>query len=86
MNYIAVWLLLFLDKENAFWMFTNLLENVLVTGFYGGEANELNGFFIESSVVGKLLHKIIPELNENPYSADFADLISVAPLIQLFVD
>ena len=86
MNYIAVWLLLFLDLENAFWMLTNLLENVLLTGFYGGETNELNGFFIESSIVGKLFHKLIPEVNENPFSKDFADIISVAPLIQLFVD
>ena len=86
MNYIAIWLLLFFDKENAFWMLTNLVENVLVPGFYGGQANELNGFFIESSVVGKLLHKIIPDLSANPHTVDFADMISVSPLMQLFVD
>mmetsp|Transcript_504 Transcript_504/g.850 ORF Transcript_504/g.850 Transcript_504/m.850 type:complete len:540 (-) Transcript_504:33-1652(-) len=89
MNYVAVWLLMFMDKEHAFWMLCYLVEEWLLPDFYIGakRGNSLNGFYIESNVLGSLIQHYIPEMNYSeltPY--EFSDFFSLQFLIQLFVN
>ena len=88
LNYVTVWLLLFMDASNAFWTLCNLTERILTPGFYQGHrtGNSLNGFYIESTAVAALLDFYIPAIKDHSLPVtDFADCFSLPLLIQLFI-
>lgn len=88
LNYVTVWLLLFMDPGNAFWTLCNLTERILTPGFYQGHrtGNSLNGFYIESTVVAALLDFYLPAIKDHSLPVtDFADCFSLPLLIQLFI-
>lgn len=89
MSYICMWLLLFLSPEYAFFMFSYLIDQVLLPDFYSNSnhGNSLNGFYIESSTIAGFLPKSVPTFNQACMAADsFSDFFSLQLLIQLFVN
>ena len=88
LNFVAAWLLLFMDENSAFWMLTKLVSSTLLPGFYSGAktGNSLNGFYIEAGVIAKLIEsdQQIKEASGISMS-DFADFFCIQLLIQLFV-
>ncbi|CAG9317773.1 unnamed protein product [Blepharisma stoltei] len=89
MNYICMWLLVFLDHNSAFWMLSYLIEKWLLPDFYNGakRGNSLNGFFIESTVIAGLLDHLIPGMKSSCLTShEFSDFFSMQPLIQMFVN
>lgn len=89
MNFVTVWLLIFMDLNSAFIMLCYLVEKWLLPDFYIGSShgNSLNGFYIESTVIASIIEHLMPsmQLNDIP-SNDFSDLFSLQHLIQLFVN
>jgi Ca2+-binding EF-hand superfamily protein len=89
MSYICMWLLLFLSPESAFFMFSYLVEKILLPDFYSNShhGNSLNGFYIESSTISGFLKKCVPVFEKACMPADsFSDFFSLQLLIQLFVN
>ena len=89
LNYVAVWLLMFFDKEHAFWMLCYLIERWLLPDFYSGNkrGNSLNGFYIESTVISALLKYTQPDIELACMPSDeFSDFFSLQLLIQMFVN
>lgn len=89
MSYICMWLLLFLDKNSAFYMFSFLIENILLPDFYSNSnhGNSLNGFYIESSTISGFFNKCVPAFSQACMPAEqFSDFFSLQLLIQLFVN
>lgn len=89
MSYICMWLLLFLDKNSAFYMLSFLIEQILLPDFYSNSnhGNSLNGFYIESSTISGFLDKCIPSFSQACMPSDqFSDFFSLQLLIQLFVN
>lgn len=89
LNFVASWLLMFMEENAAFWVLTKIIGDVLVPGFYKGDrtGNSLNGFYIESGVIASFLENFNPSYQRTGLpSLEFADFFSLQLLIQLFVD
>lgn len=89
MSYICMWLLLFLTPDYTFYMFSYLIEKILLPDFYSNSnhGNSLNGFYIESSTISGFLPKCIPEFSEACMPPEsFSDFFSLQLLIQVFVN
>ena len=88
-NYVVVWLLMFMEENAAFWVMSKVISEILTPGFYRGDhtGNSLNGFYIESGVIASFLETFYPSYKRsNLPSLEFSDFFSLQLLIQLFVD
>ena len=89
MNYVAMWLLLFLDVNSSFFVLSYLVESWLLPDFYVGSrnGNSLNGFYIESTTISSFLEFCIPAMRSACMPSDqFSDFFSLQLMIQLFVN
>lgn len=90
MNQIVCFLLIFLDEENAFWVFSYLIEKVLPSSFFSKIERGMNlfGFHAEYRALSGVFPKIYNMSNPQEIAnlSNFIEMILPSLLIPLYVD
>lgn len=90
MNMVACFLLMFLKEENAFWVFTSLIEKILPTSFFSQMEKGKNffGFYTECRALSSILPKIygMKDPQQIATLSNFMEIVLPSLLLPLFVD
>lgn len=89
MNFIAAFILCFVNQESAFWVLSNVISNILPLNFYGSikQGIPLMGYQQEKFIISELAKQIL-NIDEITYAKVqiFMDINGPALLIPLLIN